>query len=147
MTTKKQKFYIKPISQGSTKPNEHNDCAVRAVANVTGKPYQEIHWLFEKHGRQYQKAVCQDIAISAMQELGFEPVVLESNNWAFWTKTKKNPKRTLNQVVKDLPKGKFVLYVRGHATCLIDGEIVDTFEQSKSKPVEVVWWHPEISFK
>jgi hypothetical protein len=144
----KTKFYIQPISSGATKEGENNDCAVRALTNITGKSYDEIHAVLKKHGRKDRKGTFVQTSLAAMQELGFEPIVLGSylNYWKFYIKGKVEPKKTLNQVVNDLPKGKYVVYVNRHATALIDGQIVDTHSQAKKKPVHVIWYHPRLSF-
>lgn len=31
---------------------EPNDCSIRAIVNLTGKPYQEIHQIFKELGRE-----------------------------------------------------------------------------------------------
>jgi len=139
------------VSRGATKVGESNDCVVRALTNVTGKSYDEIHALLDKHGRKHGKGTFMPTTFAAMKELGFMPVIFKSgyenyHTSKYWN-TKLEERKSLGKVVSELTKGRFVVYVKGHATSLIDGSIVDTFDQSKSKPVHAIWWHPEISFK
>ncbi len=143
----KEKFYIKPASKGATKVGERNDCVVRAITNVTGMDYDYIHSVLKKHGRNDGQGTFANTSVKAMQELGFKPVVIGKSHWKYYVKDcEANPKKTLNQVMNDLPAGKFVVYVNLHATALVNGQIVDTFEQGKKKPVHVIWYHPELSF-
>lgn len=145
-TTENYMRKISCIATGATKAGEHNDCVVRALTNVTGKPYDEIHAVLKKHGRKDGKGTSLTTSANAMRELGFQAVVLKSYMKGNVT-VKGEQRKTIGTVVKELPRGKFVLFVKDHATSLIDGQIVDTFPQAKVKPVYIVWWHPEITFK
>jgi hypothetical protein len=140
------KRVIPAASTGVTKQGEHNDCAVRAIANVTGKSYDEVHAVLKKHGRKDRHGTYYPTSLAAMQELGFIGIPMQRDWWGLHLKAPIAGKKTLNQVVQDLPIGKFVVYVRGHATALVNGKIIDTFDQSKQKPVKVIWYSPEISF-
>ena len=140
------KRVIPAASTGVTKQGEDKDCVVRAITNVTGLPYDEVHAVLKKHGRKDRHGTYYQTSLAAMKELGFVGIPTTQDYWARNLKSAVAGKRSLNQVLKDLPMGKFVVYVRGHATALVNGKIIDTFDQSKQKPVKVIWYHPAISF-
>lgn len=51
--------------------NEHNDCAVIAVALVTGVTYQEAHTALAAEGRDYRKGTLMVQTHNAIKKLGF----------------------------------------------------------------------------
>lgn len=61
------KTYIKRDMLG-----EENDCSVRAVTVLTGKPYEEVHVAFEKAGRQKKGGVNDFQTANALKTLGFQ---------------------------------------------------------------------------
>lgn len=50
---------------------EHNDCAVRAVAAATSRPYDEVHALFKVEGRRDAARTPTSITWAVLKQLGF----------------------------------------------------------------------------
>ncbi len=50
---------------------ERNDCAVRAVAAATGRPYDEVHALFKAEGRRDAGRTPTGITWAVLKQLGF----------------------------------------------------------------------------
>lgn len=136
---------------GATKEGEHRDCVVRALTNVSGKSYDEIHALLKKHGRKDRCGTYWEVSDKAMQELGYESVYMGTSRAARWYgKSKGLPyertNKTLQTLVKELPRGKFVVFIRGHATALLDGKIVDTFDNKANARVIAIFYDPNKVF-
>jgi hypothetical protein len=49
--------------------NEHNDCAVRAVATLTCMNYQKVHEVFESNGRKNRKGTSTSIVLASAKRL------------------------------------------------------------------------------
>ena len=64
--------------RASKNVNETNDCAVKAVAIVTGVDYGRAHILFSAFGRVHGKGTPFRITAQVMDELGF--VAVKINN-------------------------------------------------------------------
>ena len=142
---------IPSVSTGATKQGEHNDCVVRAITNVSGKSYDEIHALLKRFGRKDRKATYWAVSEAAMQELGYESVYFGNNRAAlFYGKSKSKPYEkksvTLKTLINDLPKGKFVVYIKGHALAMIDGKIIDMFDNKESSGVIAIFYDPKSVF-
>lgn len=141
---------IPSSSTGAYRQDEANDCVVRAITNVSGKPYNEVHALLKKHGRKDKKGTYWPTSAAAMKELGYSCVTLGKSRAAKFFEYKMNnslintePRKTLGKVVSELPKGKYVVYYRGHATALVDGGIVDTFDNKKNREVVALFYDPK----
>ncbi len=137
--------FIPSVSSGVFNANERNDCVVRAITNVSGKPYDEVHTLLKKHGREDRKGTSWPVTLKVMQELGYSGCAVGNSRSAVWFEQHGKVNRheqnvTLSKVIKDLPAGKYVVYVTGHATALIDGKIIDTFDNKAKKQVSAVFW-------
>lgn len=140
------KSYIVPVSQGVTRSGEKNDCVVRAIANCTGKHYDEVHNLVAKHGRKEGKGTYWNTTLAVMQELGFRCMVFGNTNCAnFFSRNLgvvKQKSLTLAKAVKQFDKGKHVVFVPGHAIAMQDGELIDACYNSTRKQVAVIWYDP-----
>lgn len=91
---------------------ERADCAVRALALVTGMPYKDAHSKFKSLGRKNGRGTRNTYIDTVMTELNFVH--------------DKGP-RTVGQLLQKYRKGNVYVVVRGHAFAVIDGTIHDTF--------------------
>lgn len=100
--------------QGLTKSRERADCAVRAVAAVTGADYDAVHKKFKRAGRKSgQRSAC-GMAELIADRLGF--------NCETWTVDGKS----ITTVERELPaKGAFLISVRGHILAHVNGVTYD----------------------
>lgn len=106
---------------------ERADCAVRAVAAVTGRPYRTVHDRFIRGGRKPGCRSANGLAEKVTIQLGF---VLEP-----WEVTS----RTIRTLERELPsKGSFLISVRGHLLAVVDGETRD-WSSGRCKHILEVW--------
>lgn len=143
--------YIISSATGATMQGERNDCVVRAISNATGKDYSEVHAVLKKHGRKDRKGTQWHTSIAAMKELGMEGVAIGNGQSAKFMARQGKMERhekgvTLGKLLKDLPRGRFVVYIRGHALAVVNGEIIDTGLNKVNSRVNVVWYNPETAF-
>lgn len=136
---------------GATKQGERNDCVVRAISNVSGKYYDEIHAVLKKHGRKDCRGTYWETSEKALRSLGYKAVYIGTSRAAkyygmYRSQPYESKNKTLQTLVNDLPRGKFVVFIRGHATALIDGKIVDTFDNKASARVMAIYYHPDEVF-
>lgn len=138
--------YIIPVSQGVTRSGEKNDCVVRAIANCTGKHYDEVHSLVAKHGRKEGKGTYWNTALAVMKELDFKCMVFGNticaNYFSKHLAVFKQKSLTLGKAVKQFDKGKYVVFVQGHAIAMQDGRLIDSDYNSTRKQVAVIWHDP-----
>ena len=128
------KCTIKSISKGAINTNEAKDCTVRALANATGMPYKDAHALLKKVGRKDKEGARLSVVLDAFEELSIEPVYISAStkegrylcrhyNWY-------NPNKgmSLGKAVKSFTKGKYIALVNCHVVALVDGHLIDTFD-------------------
>ncbi len=104
---------------------EANDCSVKAVAIACGVSYSKAHKMFIDEGRLHGAGTISiDVAIALTK--------LEKANLEIFSQDKlKNMKANLgreltsNNIVKALPKGRYVIQTKGHMAALVDGEVKD----------------------
>jgi hypothetical protein len=105
----------------ASKHNEINDCACRAIAIATERPYHEIWNAFKiflgKEGPRRRSGVDESTQHKLMESLG----------WS-WTPTHKTYLRE-----DDLPPGRLVVCIREHSVAVINGVIHDTYNSSRKK--------------
>jgi hypothetical protein len=107
---------------------ETNDCAVRALAAVSGLTYRDAHELVAAWGRQPRKGTHQCVAL--FLTLGATVVQAEPHRYyeatgSFNTPTSisKGP-RTIRTLARHYKTGRYLVFIRGHVFALIDGQIV-----------------------
>lgn len=111
---------------------DRNDCAIRAIANVTtGKGYVMLRQQMMELGRKANRATPWTVLDKLYQQEGAIVVLL-------WGSAGKKMKRhvtsgilveegiTLRRFVNTHPKGRHIVIVRGHALALVNGNIIDT---------------------
>lgn len=115
------------ISAASRAKNETNDCAVRAVAVVTGLPYDEIHWKFYKRGRKPRRGVRNSVTYSVVKALGYKFVPYTAQA------------KTVVTLKRELPLwGSFLVLTNGHIVGIRDRKVIDWAVTSR-KRVKAVW--------
>jgi hypothetical protein len=105
----------------ASRHNEVNDCACRAIAIATERPYHEIWATFktilETEGPQRRSGVDESVQHKVMQSLGW--------TWVATTKSRLQEDQ--------LPPGRLVVCIRGHSVAVINGVIHDTYNSSRKK--------------
>lgn len=115
--------------------NETNDCAVRAVAAVTGVDYSVAHATLAEHGRKSRR--------------GTPPAVIEAAMAVLLPKGKKLVKvdasqldvvtiQQLNKVLAETNHAPMLVFVRKHVAGVIDGQCHD-WATERLKRVKQIW--------
>lgn len=103
--------------------HERRDCTVRAVAHAFNFSYEEAHERLRKMGRRDGKGFYSHIIAS-----GFGMDRLTQFNG-----------KTVAQVLKSIPAGRYYVQINRHAFAIVDGKIHDTILASPRTRVHGVW--------
>ena len=107
---------------------ERNDCAVRAVAAVAGRPYDEVHAMFKAEGRRDARGTPTTITGLVLKQLGLR---LEKRNpLEFIGQYPASHARVLKSVTTHHPdrfpaawkNGKtYLMFTPGHVLAIVNG--------------------------
>ena len=143
----KVRSFIYPVSFGEgLDGTDSNNCSVRALANATGKPYQDCYKIFEQAGRKKHTGTKAEVFGKVYVEAGAKYVGhFGTTNQAYthhWYTSKglgvpeaeidnQEPHKgcTLATFIKNNPIGTFIVIVKGHGTCVKNGVIIDSHPQ------------------
>lgn len=143
--------YIKADSRGNTcdtsvkfAGKERNDCTVRSLASASGMHYDQAHELLKKYGRKDRHGARFSTMHKAYDEAGF---VLNSVHGttgqarfvARSTKREAEAGITLGKILPKLAFGEYIVNVTGHAVAVVNGKIIDTFDNPSGKRVVAVF--------
>lgn len=112
----------KDICRASAQFGEKNDCTVRALAVLCKAPYEQAHRLLQRAGR------CNRRGFNFSAFLGHQAHLLGHK----FTEID-HQGATVNRWMRQHPRGRFAVLIRGHATTIIDGKIVDNHANPKSR--------------
>ena len=110
------------------------DCATRAIATATGRPYQEVYDALNALSKQHERRGKRKRGVSNARTGVYRTTVqryLESIGWT-WT-----PTMAIGSGCKvhlrdgELPAGRLVVAVSKHYTAVVDGAIRDTHDPSR----------------
>jgi hypothetical protein len=136
---------IQSFSRGATAGGlEKNDCTVRALANAGGIDYADAHILLKKHGRKNHCGAFFGTMLKAYTEAGF---VLDSvygttgaaKHAARISSRKASDGITLAKMLPKLAFGEYIVNTTGHAVAVVNGKIIDTFDNPSNKRVVAVF--------
>lgn len=97
-----------------------NDCTVRAISLATNQSWDETYDMLSGFAKHH--------AIM-MDEVEYIDDFLCANFQKYQTPDR-SQKLTVEQFVENHPRGTFLITMRGHITCCVDGCIYDTFNPS-----------------
>lgn len=141
--------YIKPDSRGKTFCGEAKDCTVRALANASGMEYGEAHDLMRIVGKRVNRNG------GHLVNYGKAYLVAGAKNVKFYGKRAKTESKYVNgstvtgegmsigKFLESKPVGRFVVLIAHHATCVIDGRIVDTELIKKGSHIRAIFEFPQ----
>ncbi len=116
----------KKMTRKSKKAGEKNDCAVKAVAIVANADYDEVHAIMAELGRKDGKGTPFEIIWETLRRLGV------------WVGPKDHAAvryaKTVRYLPAALPKGRWLVYTRGHILAVVDGEVKDWTEGRRHQP-------------
>ena len=117
---------MSPTSNSAEGFSERRDCTVRALTNVSGAPYAEVHAIFAAHGRKKRRGiVLKNVLQSVARDLGLVAQVVRRSG-------------SVERLLRDFPTGRLVVNTRGHAFAVIDGAF-DPIETSLRCHVQRAW--------
>lgn len=122
--------------------HEKNDCTVRALVNAYKISYPDAHAKLKAYGRKdgggcYNfPGFMKNESFIESEEVGF--VTKPTENGGF-RKTWRKSLGTLQAFVKKNPTGTFVIRVKGHALCVKNGLIHDSFVSAPRTQI-LGWW-------
>lgn len=95
---------------------EKNDCTVRAAVVRFTMPYQKAHDILAQFGRRNGRGLLLSKIKTFLEEMGLEVFTPYLNRAAM---------PTVARFIKDNPKGRFYVLIRGHAFGVNNGVIID----------------------
>jgi len=105
---------------------ENNDCAVRALASATSKPYSEAHRALALEGRKNGQGVEWDKILPAARALGFN--VDQCHLKA----------KTVATAPRKYPQGRYILILKRHGVAMVNGVVLDETRARKFKVKHVI---------
>lgn len=110
------------------------DCAVRAIAIATGKPYQEVYDAVNALARQHERRGRRKRGVSNARTGVYRQTAqryLTSLGWT-WTPTMAiGSGCKVHLRTDELPQGRLVVSVSKHYVAVVDGVIRDTHDPSR----------------
>ena len=94
-----------------------NDCTVRAISLATGETWNETYKELSDFARMQGSMFDDVMYIDGYLDKMFDKIYKRNNN----------KRLTVDNFIKQYPIGTFLITMRGHITCCIDGVIYDTF--------------------
>jgi len=140
-------YEIKPADVGYIPTDfgikDKNDCAIRALANVSTMTYPEAHARMTQLGRRKNRGTPWIALHTAYTEAGAKDVTYFGSKMVRFS-TKHNVKHfkqsfTLKTFVSKRPKGRHIVLIRGHALAVCNGAVIDTFASRAGKRVMAVY--------
>ena len=117
---------------------ETNDCNVRAMANALGINYRQAHAYHKKRGRKNRRGTSGQIVRDVIKDYAQEVFMVQKKYLALIPQVMEiiesaDLPRTVNQFTKDsrFQKGRFIVYVRGHAIAIVDGKTQDWVSENR----------------
>ena len=127
--------YIAPVSRGENSSShgitEARDCTVRALANALEIEYPEAYKATMKY-RTAKRGMTMENVIECYKKNGAISTAFYGEKMIVWTKYRgiagqyNNKSMTIKSFMEANPFGKFIVIVRGHATVVENGQLVDT---------------------
>ena len=142
---------IKPIFSGNTcdtsvkfAGKERNDCTVRALASAGAMHYDKAHELLKKYGRKDRFGANFNTMHKAYREAGFaldsvHGSTLSAKYVARITQLQASTGTTLANILPKLAFGQYIVNVTGHAVAVVNGKLIDTFDNPAGKRVIAVF--------
>ena len=120
------------LTKESKKINEHNDCAVKAIAVVCNIKYQDAWKLASKFGRRFRgRTSSKTVTIPAIRSKGFDCEILENH--------KMNKAKTIKSLEPLIPsRGVFLVFTRGHILAIRGGEIHDWTKNRRHRVIAIL---------
>ncbi len=117
----------------SRRPRQKDDCTVRALAVVTGRPYDEAYDALAAAGRRASRGFDFRRWAATACFAGFRL------RWTPLPAVRGRPRTTPDSFVRDHPEGRFVLRTAKHVMACVDGAVHDTHQPRPGRCVYGYW--------
>jgi hypothetical protein len=97
---------------------EVNDCVVRAVSLAEGKSWDETYLILSKLALNEAVILDDSLFVEKYLNSKYEAICPKCEGYRI----------TVGEFVKTHPKGTFLITMKGHITCVVDGIIYDTWD-------------------
>lgn len=136
MTRDEASILKRSLLDASYAINENNDCAVRAVAAVTGLGYDNAHAALANAGRKNRKGTSIAKTRKAVAALGFTMDSVTARA------------KTTNTIERErgLQSGSYLIRVARHILPMVDGQIIDHTQGRNFRVREVYRVEPIAGF-
>lgn len=113
---------------------ETNDCTVRALAAAADIPYSVAHATMAKHGRKHGKGTVHNVQVKAYAEHGGKlRAIFGTTKGARYRANHEKQNSdvphvdgiTLGTLLAEMPLGRFICIMRGHAFAIINRKLAD----------------------
>ena len=94
-----------------------NDCTIRAISLATGETWNDTYKELSDFARMQGSMLDDVMYIDSYLDKMFDKIYQRNNR----------KKLTVREFTQQYPIGIFLITMRGHITCCIDGTIYDTF--------------------
>lgn len=122
--------------------NEKCDCTVRSVATALQLPYIAAHFIASKFGRRSRQGMNGRDWYLMMSDFEVERIVKQlkpEEVQTYYPSTKKHRRMRLSTFIKSHSTGRYILDLRGHATSVVDGEVVEASKHISDQYVLTAW--------
>lgn len=104
-----------------------DDCTVRAIAKITGEPWEEIYTDLCLEGlRFYDMPSANHVWGSYLKKRGFRRHIIPDTYPQCYT---------VKEFAEDNPHGSYILALHGHVVPVVCGDYFDTFDSGDRIPV------------
>jgi len=118
------------LDYASLSANERQDCAVKAVAIVTGSDYKTAWDMLDLAGREARRGTYIHTTMRALDSMGYKHV-------SSLPRQPNGSQYTLKTICKAYPKGKYLVSVRGHIAAMIDGVVIDWAADTRCRVISI----------
>ena len=135
---------IQAVIRGATSAGETRDCTVRALSNASGLHYDDAHKILKKHGRKDRCGAFFSTMLKAYNEAGFVLNSVHGTTGAARHAARISARQaedgvTLAKILPKLSFGEYIVNTTGHAVAVVNGKIIDTFDNPAGKRVVAVF--------
>lgn len=135
---------IQAVTRGATSAGETRDCTVRALSNASGLHYDDAHALLKKYGRKNRRGAFFSTMLKAYNEAGFVLNSVHGTTGAARHAARISAHQaekgvTLAKLLPKLAFGEYIVNTTGHAVAVVNGKIIDTFDNPAGKRVVAVF--------
>lgn len=135
---------IQAVTRGATSDGETRDCTVRALSNACSMPYDQAHALLKKHGRKDRRGAYFSTMLKAYNEADFaldsvHGTTSSAKAAARIARREASEGITLAKLLPKLGFGEYIVNTTGHAVAVVNGKIIDTFDNPAGKRVVAVF--------